>query len=294
MKKIIWFFLLIFIIQNTFSQVKFDPKQLELNGNVKSLLEIDYEDPLKEKVTGYIIYSEFDKNGKIINKTYSNSKNEPSSSKIYHYDINGNDSICHYENKQKKLFKTTLTKTVKKNNSLSVTITNLDSTFIQKIVYEYDKSNNLVSKKKYVKKDTLKDEMKYSYDSANNMTEWKWLNSNDSNTYRRTYEYKKNLLKHETRFYKERIYLKKKYKYNLNKKIRKVINYNLKDSLTTKIIYSYNKDKVVIRETTKKENGLKSQYVFKYDNQNNWIELKSFKNKSKTAEYILTRKIEYY
>lgn len=295
MKKILWLFLFNLFTPDTFSQGFFDPLYVELNGNVKSMHEINYKDSLKNKVTGYIKYTEFNRNGKIVEYRIHNSKNILLKTRVYFYDINGNDSISFSKNIRKNTFGRTIYKTDENQNLISEIEIQGDSTIVWEYRYKYDSANNMISKnKKYFLNEKSDYETLSLYDSSNNLIEWKWLNSKREVAYKKIFKNKRKLRKEEIEIFKDKISSIRKYKYNIHKNIKKAISYSFKDSLTTNYFYKYNKKRMVIRETIVKQNGETNYYTFKYDNQNNWIEYKYFKNNNKSPEYIMTRKFEYY
>ena len=188
-----------------------------------------------------------------------------------------------------------------------------------KTIYEYDNNNNLIEKNTYNKEGVIEwktvynDTISVTYDGRpfgklekSSQAKYENANSKDKTfevtTYNTSY-YRKNEVLYDTIF----IDSKETFKYNtqgkeiertsawfsFDKENCKVI---LRDGYPVKYTYEYDTQENVTIQTYETASG--SLYVdtwkYKYDSQENWIEIISFEGKAKIPQIIVKRTIEYY
>lgn len=257
---------------------KTDLTELKLNGPIKSLTEIQFNNDtnklgeIHKKISDKHIYL-FNESGYIIEDTiYSFDKTYGSLIErlINKYDGRGNQ-IEEYD------YYTETNSTIKK-------------------IYKYNDKGNQIERDSYSSDTIFIGKETYKYDIKGNQIEWNFDGSDDSLSGKNIYKYNDKGDKIEWDWFsKGKLYLKYTFKYDDKENLIEVDTYRPDGSLRNKEISLYDKKGNEIELDKYKGDGrLETKYSCKinYDTKDNWIKSTSFKNG--ILSYYLDRIIIYY
>jgi hypothetical protein len=276
--------ILVFIISGSLLKPinKNDYKKMNLNGFVKSIVQIAYgvneKDGKIVRDSGSIfsfaptrLYF-FDGNGNLTEEREEYPDGSLPTKTVFLYDDKGNEieNILYRHNREKEVQDTTTSRYDDNGNKIEEKY----SGFVkQKRTYLYDDKGHLIEMNltTFSSRGNVNTKTVYNYDIIGNMVE--------ESEYRSTSEFIKNI----------------KYSFDEKRNKTEMQEFILNGILKSKGTYKYDEMNNAIEENVYGSNGniLKSTaYNYEYDGHNNWIKVLIFENKILKA--IAERKIEYY
>lgn len=301
-------YVVLFIIQPFFGCAQFKGSKInkpdnqlsyfKLKGKVKSIhtYHKDYYYDVPDSVYQQQTIYDFNKKKYLVAETII--LKEPYSKEIYHYDkknrVIEREEWNYYRKEWQKA------KSIYQyNNKGLVTKVRYKEPKGAKVLYIYDKTDNIIEEKLFRENDSIAQKrVTYKYDSNNNMIE-RIEYSGEVVFNRRTFQYDKhkNIIAEKVYGYSmDDLHGKFAYKYNKKNQRIEEITYSTTDTtdISHKNFYSYDKKGKILKNKQYFLGKLDCIYTYKYefDKHKNWIKRSTYKDGK--IEKVYKRKITYY
>ena len=285
MKKLLYIFLGFGLFFSCSENKENDLDKVNLKGNVKSVFDISFEAVEKfGKITkgAEITYSNHDiykrertvyndKGNKIEKDSHNNSQGSLTHKDTFEYDDKGNQ--------------------IEWRSYVS------DGSLQSKVTYRYDDKGNIIENRTINSDGNLNDGWTYEYDDKGNHIKSRhyydsFLNNLDNFTYE--HDDKGNVIEFKKYNKDGELNYKQKNRWNDKGNLIEYSKYDKDGKLTFRRTIQHDKGNIIERKDYDKKNKLKDKtnYEYKFDDKENWIQKIIFKNDKVT--HIVERDIDYF